>query len=211
MSGPLILASASPRRRELLSSAGYRFEVWPPRVAELAREDFSVAELTTANATRKARAIAAARPRAIVLGADTLVALDGRIIGKPVDLVEAREILRRLSGRTHQVCTGVVIMRGRHLVSFAETSHVTFRALTRREIEHYLRRINPLDKAGAYAAQENDVIAGVDGSFTNVVGLPMERTAPVLRDFGIVAQDQTSTATSGRGSAGRTGSRRKTR
>jgi septum formation protein len=209
--GRLILASGSPRRSELLSRARYKFEVCPANVAELAREDFSLAELTTANAARKARSVAAARGDAVVLGADTLVGFRGSIIGKPANLTQARAILRRLSGHTHEVCTGVVIMRGLRFVSFAEISHVTFHPLTRREIEAYLRKINPLDKAGAYAAQENDIIAAVEGSFTNVIGLPMERTAAVLRDFSICPSNQISTGTSGRGAARRTGSRRKTR
>jgi septum formation protein len=185
----LILASASPRRRDLLAQAGYEFEVVAPNVAELTEPNLSLRELTTANATRKALAVARARPGAIVLGADTLVLLEGAIIGKPANIEQAGAILRQLSGRIHEVCTAVFIAtpRGRFR-SFAAISRVTFRKLSESAIEDYILKINALDKAGAYAAQGagRDIIATIEGSVTNVVGLPMERTIDALTRFNIL-------------------------
>ncbi len=156
---------------------------------ELASPHLSVRELTIANASRKARTIAHERMDAVVLAADTLVALDGEIIGKPRHLEEAREILRRLSDRVHDVCTGVSIISGPHrkFVSFAEISRVRFRKLNERSINNYLRKVNPLDKAGGYAAQRagGEIITSIEGSFSNVMGLPMEPTIEALAQFGI--------------------------
>jgi septum formation protein len=184
-----ILASASPRRRELLARAGYEFEVLSAQVTEHTQPHLSVRELTTGNATRKALAIARKRTDAIVLAADTLVSLDGEIIGKPATIEQARRILRRLSGRVHEVCTSVFILgpNGR-FVSFAEISRVEFHRLTKNEIDTYIRKIDPLDKAGAYAAQDGgaQVIRSIAGSHTNVVGLPMEKTTLALRAFGVL-------------------------
>jgi len=182
----LILASNSPRRRALLAEAGYEFEVIVPAVSEVASAYLSLRELTIANATRKGLAVSHVHPRRIVLAADTLVALEGEVIGKPRDLNHARVILRRLSGRTHDVCTGVCIV-GPPKISFAEISQVRFRRLKERDIANYFRVVNPIDKAGAYAAQAagRSIIASVEGSFTNVIGLPMERTTEVLAQFGL--------------------------
>ena len=185
MAAPLILASSSPRRRALLAEAGYKFELAAPVVSEFATMHLSLRELTIANATRKASAIFRAYPNRIVLAADTLVALEGEIIGKPADLDHARIILRRLSGRTHDVCTGVCIMGRRKTMSFAEISQVSFRRLGEGAITKYFRVVNPLDKAGAYAAQAagRSIIAAIKGSVTNVIGLPMERTTAALAQF----------------------------
>jgi len=184
-----VLASGSPRRRELLSSAGIRFEIVTPDVKENAGSMFTVREATTLNATRKALAIARARPEAVVLAADTLVALEGDVIGKPADIDAAHATLRRLSGREHQVCTGVFICAraGERASSFHVFTDVQFRELTAEDISTYLAKIEPLDKAGAYAAQGEggDIIKQIRGSYTNVVGLPMEETLRALRAFGI--------------------------
>ena len=189
MPAPLILASHSPRRRSLLRRAGFTLEVVVAQVDELATPHLSLRELTIANASRKARVIAHERMDTVVLAADTLVALDGEIIGKPRHLEEAREILRRLSNRVHEVWTGVFIITGPQwkFVSFAEISRVRFRKLNERSINDYFRKVNPLDKAGAYAAQGagGEIIASIEGSFSNVVGLPMEATIEALAQFGI--------------------------
>jgi septum formation protein len=184
-----LLASNSPRRRELLVEAGFDFEVFVPQVAERVDVDLTLRELTSLNAVRKAMAAARAHPKKIVLAADTLVAIDNQILGKPNDAGEATAMLERLSGRVHDVCTSVFIC---HLTrakstSFSEMSRVRFRRLTRDAIEHYLTRVNPLDKAGAYAAQGfgSEIIEKIDGSYTNVVGLPMEKTVPALAELGI--------------------------
>ena len=185
----LLLASNSPRRRELLLKAGFDFEILAPEVAERFDVDLTRRELTAFNAMRKAMATARLRPRNVVLAADTLVAIDDHVLGKPKDKGEAVGMLQRLSGRAHEVCTSVFIC---HLTeskstSFHEISRVRFRRLSRDEIDSYLERVNPLDKAGAYAAQGfgSAIIEKIDGSFTNVVGLPMERTIAALAEFGI--------------------------
>ena len=189
VSASLVLASCSPRRAALLSEAGFEFESVRPRVAEKFDVDFTLRELTMWNAIRKGMSVAQAHPDTIVLAADTLVALDHEIFGKPADLEQAAQILRRLSGRTHEVCSAVFICRfavARSAI-FHDVSRVRFRRLSGTTIENYLAKVNPLDKAGAYAAQGRgaEIIAKIDGSYTNVVGLPMEKTVAALTEFGI--------------------------
>ena len=185
----LVLASSSPRRAALLSGAGFEFEIAPPQVAEKFGVALTLRELTVWNAVRKGVSVAQRRPDAVVLAADTLVALENQIIGKPMDSNDATQMLRRLSGRTHEVCSAVAIYQqtsGRSAI-FHDVSRVRFRRLSNASIENYLAKVSPLDKAGAYAAQGNgaEIIAKIDGSFTNVVGLPMEKTVAALAKFGI--------------------------
>jgi nucleoside triphosphate pyrophosphatase len=181
----IVLASASPRRRELLRAHGYRVDVHPAGVEEIMPDHFTVGEATLFNAKRKASAIARHRPESVVLGADTLVALEGHTLGKPRNLAEAVEMLTRLSGRTHEVFSGVWLLRAAsgQTRGFVEVSRVRFRKLTPAEIERYIEIIDPLDKAGAYAAQEDEmgIIEGIEGSRSNVIGLPMETLAEALR------------------------------
>jgi septum formation protein len=184
-----VLASCSPRRAALLSEDGFKFEIAAPRVAEKFDAALTLRELTLWNAIRKGMSIAQRRPDAVVLAADTLVALEGQVIGKPADLSQAAQILRRLSGQTHEVCSAVAIYQqtsGRSAV-FHDVSRVCFHRLSEATIESYLAKVGPLDKAGAYAAQGSgaEIIAKIEGSFTNVVGLPMEKTVPALAKFGI--------------------------
>jgi nucleoside triphosphate pyrophosphatase len=185
----LLLASSSPRRRELLAQTGFAFESVSPRVRERSDVDLTLSELTLLNAIGKGISVARKYPVKVVLAADTLVALDGNVIGKPLDLADARKILGRLSGRVHQVCSAVFVchLAGARSTSFREISHVRFHRLSREKIDNYLSKVNPLDKAGAYAAQGHgaEIIAGIEGSFTNVVGLPIEQTVRALREFGI--------------------------
>jgi septum formation protein len=188
----LVLASSSPRRAALLSESGFEFDVIPSRLAEKFDTAVTLRELTLWNAIRKGISVAQARPDAVVLAADTLVALEDEIIGKPADLDEATEVLKRLSGRTHEVCSAVSIYHrtsGR-LVVFHETSRVRFHRLNRAMIKKYFAKVGPLDKAGAYAAQGSgtEIIANIEGSYTNVVGLPMEKTIDALAKFGIRAK-----------------------
>lgn len=182
---PLILASASPRRAELLKQLAWDFHVVPSDAREIFDEQLSPLELCQLNAHRKARVIAKKHPDAIVLGADTLVFLGDEIMGKPADINEARGMLGRLQGRTHQVVTGVSLMHLRELRerTFAVTTDVTFRSLTAEQISVYLSRMNPLDKAGAYAIQEHGdtIVSKISGSFSNVVGLPMEMLKEEIR------------------------------
>lgn len=187
MRSRLILASGSPRRRELLAAAGLKFQVLAPAITESENVGLTTRELTRFNAVRKARVIARQQPEAVVLAADTLVSLAGEAIGKPGDLREAAEILRRLSGREHEVCTAVCLAAGGCLTSFEIVSHVRFHGLTDEQIGKYLAKIDPLDKAGAYAAQGHgrEIIRRIRGSYTNVVGLPMEETLAALAQLGI--------------------------
>jgi len=185
----LMLASSSPRRAALLSEAGFEFEILTPGVAEKFDIAVTLRELTVWNAIRKGMSIAQTRPDAVVLAADTLVALDQEIIGKPASLNEAAQILRRLSGRIHEVCSAVLIYHqtsGRSTV-LHDISRVRFRRLNAATIKNYLVKVDPLDKAGAYAAQGSgaEIIAKIEGSFTNVVGLPMEKTIAALAKFDI--------------------------
>ena len=189
MRSTLLLASNSPRRRELLVQAGFTLEIFAPKISERFDVDLTLRELTAFNAIRKGMAAARLRPSNIVLAADTLVAIDDHVLGKPKDREEAVTMLQRLSGRAHEVCTSVFIC---HLAeakstSFHEISRVQFRRLGRGKIDNYLARVNPLDKAGAYAAQGfgSEIIRKIDGSYTNVVGLPIEKTIPALAEFGL--------------------------
>lgn len=157
----------------------------------MAHEWFTIRELTICNATRKAQRVSQTLPDAVVLAADTLVTIDGRVLGKPVDIEDAVRILRHLSGRAHEVWTAVCIRqdaRGKSQ-SFHEISRVHFRELSDRAIRDYLANVDPLDKAGAYAAQGHgtEIIERIEGSYSNVVGLPMEKTTRALRAFGITA------------------------
>jgi septum formation protein len=184
---PLILASASPRRRSLLEEHGYEFTVEVAGVAEVAPPHLSPGEIVFCNARAKARAVAERRPDALVLGVDTVVVFEDEIFGKPANLAAAESMLRRLNGRSHEVYSGVWLahLNGSRERGFTEITRVRFRRRSAAQLQAYLARIGPLDKAGAYAAQDDrgEIIAAVEGSFTNVVGLPMERLERELRAF----------------------------
>jgi septum formation protein len=180
---PLILASASPRRRELLAWAGLDFTVVTSPAEEIHDATLDPAHLCEENARLKAAAVAASHPDATVIGADTLVFIDNLPLGKPADLAAARAMLRRLSGRVHQVCTGVCVIHhgGRAAVAHALTD-VRFRTLDEDDIDAYLARVNPLDKAGAYGIQDNGnrIIEGITGPYDNVMGLPVTLVLELL-------------------------------
>ena len=182
----LVLASASPRRAELLREIGVSFEVLSPDVEEAHDASLTPEQLTVENARRKALAGSAMRPGALVLGADTLVYVDGDPLAKPADMEEALRMVQRLSGRSHEVCTGVVLARdGRVVRDFHVITHVTFKPLTDAIIRDYHAKVNPLDKAGAYGIQAHTeiLLERMDGSFSNVVGLPVERLREVLESL----------------------------
>lgn len=185
---PIILASASPRRAELLKLLAVDFVVLPSTAVEVAHEHLTPLEVCQLNAHRKARAVAKKHPDALVLGADTLVFLDNEILGKPRDLAGARQMLARLQGRTHQVVTGVSLihLRAHHERIFAVSTDVLFHPLDTRQIRDYLAQIHPLDKAGAYAIQDGGekIISEISGSYSNVVGLPVERLREELAAWG---------------------------
>lgn len=178
----IILASSSPRRRDLLREHGYTFTILPPEVEEIVPPDLTPAEVTLANARLKARAIAALHPGALVIGADTVVAFEGEIFGKPRDMAHAVEMLTRLNGRVHEVWSGVWLASPRRETGFNEVTRVRFRQLDESQIRAYLDRIGPLDKAGAYAAQDDqgELIDHFEGCFENVIGLPMKSLAWAL-------------------------------
>ena len=185
----LILASASPRRRELLASLGLTFEVVPSDADETL-EPIALPEAVAALALRKARAVAAARRTGLIVAADTIVVIDGRALGKPADPAEARVMLQTLRGRTHEVMTGVVVLdaaSGRHA---AETviSRVTMAAYSDAAIEAYVAAGEPLDKAGAYAIQGKGaaLVEGIRGDFFGVMGLPLRLALELLERFGVV-------------------------
>ncbi len=185
---PLILASTSPRRRRLLLDHGYNFRVIPAGVDEIAPAHFSPGEITLFNARSKSHAVSRNHPKELVLGVDTIVSFEGEVFGKPSSMDEALAMLRRLNGRAHEVYSGVWLRHGAtgKERGFIDITRVHFQKLTEPEMRTYLNRIGPLDKAGAYAAQEDDgeLIARVEGSFSNVTGLPMEALATALKEFG---------------------------
>jgi septum formation protein len=181
----LILASASPRRSQLLREAGFSPVVVTADVEEAHDPSLSCEALTIANALLKARAVAAREPSAIIVGGDTLVYVDGDPLAKPATMEEGRLMLRRLSGRSHQVCTGVAIVTGQTEESFAVITHVNFKPLSDSEIEHYHSVAQVLDKAGGYGIQEHGdlIIHSIEGSYSNVMGLPMETLTPRLHSW----------------------------
>lgn len=180
----IVLASASPRRKQLLEEAGYLVECVVSGADEIEDHSFTPTDLALENAGRKARIVAKDLPARVVIAADTVVWKSGRFFGKPSDLEEAFRMLQELAGQTHEVVTGVVVyFPGGKTAVFSESSLVTFHALDDGEIRAYLESIHPLDKAGAYAAQGDNgrIIKNIEGSVTNVIGLPVERVRELLR------------------------------
>jgi septum formation protein len=188
----IILASASPRRRQLLAALGVRFEVAAADVPELdaaTSPGLGPVQLARENGRRKAAAAARLRPGRWVLGADTVVVHDGRVFGKPASVEEAREFLKALSGRSHAVVTGCALIApdGREEI-FHAVSNVVFRELSDEIIGRYLAEVSVLDKAGAYALQERGewIIESVTGSRDNVIGLPTELLHQVFKKCGLL-------------------------
>jgi septum formation protein len=187
---PLVLASSSPRRRSLLARAGLRFALAPADVDESPLPGESPEALTRRLAAQKARVAASAPgPARVVLGADTLVVLDGEVLGKPRDAEQAVSHLSRLMGRTHRVLTAVAVMRTDPpaLRERLVESCVTLRPASAREIRAYVATGEPLDKAGAYALQGEGrrFVERIAGSESNVIGLPLEETLAALRELGV--------------------------
>lgn len=189
MSATLLLASASPRRRELLARLGVSFRVVTAEVTEHEDPLTNPREMVAHNAAIKAEWVAARHPDDLVLGADTTVSVDNHVLNKPADAAEARAMLRRLSGRTHTVYTGLAVRRqADHLrLDDVVASDVTFKPLTEDLISAYLARVHTLDKAGGYAIQEHGdlIIAGRSGSLSNIIGLPLNATKQILTQAGL--------------------------
>ena len=171
----IILASGSPRRAEILTSVGWPFEKLVADIDESVVDGETPEDYVVRLAREKAAAVAADQPGAMVLGADTTVVIGGEIIGKPVDLDDARRMLRLLAGSDHDVLTGVAVAAGGELFSDLQRTRVRFSAMTDEEIEFLAVNGDPLDKAGAYAVQAQAAlfIEGIDGDYWNVVGLPI--------------------------------------
>ena len=181
----IILASASPRRRELLEMAGIPFVIQAADVDESLPQGILPEEAVQLLAQKKARAVDT--PNRVVLAADTVVALDGVIFGKPQNEEDARQMLRALSGKTHQVHTGVCLHKDGKEIVFCETAKVEFYPLTEEEINRYVSSKEPLDKAGAYGIQGKSAVfvEKIDGDYSNVVGLPLARLYQELKQMGI--------------------------
>lgn len=198
----LVLASASPRRHELLRMLGLEFEILVSTAEEERRElPVSPGEQTMELAAGKAKEIADLRPDALVIAADTIVAAENRIMGKPRDEEDAREMLSFLSGRWHEVYTGVALVKAaenRRLVD-CERTRVKFRPLSGEEIKTYIRSGAPMDKAGAYGIQGLGavLVERIEGCFFNVVGLPLARLTMMLRDFNLEVLEVSSHAREG--------------
>ena len=189
----LILASGSPRRRELLEAAGYAFDVVVSDADETMPDTDEPQQVAKHNALAKALAVSENAPAgALVIGADTVVALEGRIYGKPADEKQAVQTLSELSGKTHQVITGVALVYGDAFFSFHESTDVTFRELDDETIRAYVATKDPLDKAGAYGIQSGGacLVDHIDGDYDNVVGLPVTRLARMLEKLGIEPEDR---------------------
>lgn len=182
----IVLASQSPRRRELLGKMGLTFTAKSPEIDEEALQGLPARELVKALAREKALHIAKNEtPDTIVIGSDTVVVLDDVILGKPSSPQQAEEMLTALSGRTHQVVTGVAVCQGDKVTSEAEVTQVTFRPLTPEEVRHYVRTGEPMDKAGAYGIQGGAALFAekMVGDYYNVMGLPVCRLYQILQQM----------------------------
>ena len=179
----IILASASPRRRELLSLADIKYSLCIKNVDETVPEGLTPEEGAEYTAEQKTLPVSEANPDAIVIGADTIVVQDGEIFGKPKDEEDAKRMLIRLSGKEHQVITGVCLAAGDVKVKFHETTTVKFHKLEREEINRYVKSGEPMDKAGAYGIQGRGclLVESIDGDFYNVVGLPIARVVREIK------------------------------
>ena len=179
----LILASASPRRRELLALAGLEFDVRPAKADEPPYDGGDPAAYVRSLARLKALACPGAGAGDVIIGADTVVALEGRVLGKPKDAEDAKAMLRELSGKVHSVFTGVCILSPSGEKLFSEETRVEFYPLTEEEIDAYAATGEPLDKAGAYGIQGRGcvLVRGIEGDWCNVVGLPVARVVRELR------------------------------
>lgn len=183
----LILASQSPRRRELLTLIGLAHDVLPADIDESMLPDETPAVHAERLARAKAAAIATLHPNAVVVGSDTIVVLDGEILGKPKDQADAKRMLRMLSGRTHTVLTAIAVARGSLLVSAVESVEVTFRALSEPRIASYLATGEPLDKAGSYGIQGfgATIVERIHGDYFAVMGLALGKLVDLLHAVGV--------------------------
>lgn len=184
----IVLASQSPRRKELLGRMGLEFVTQASKIDESAFDGLEARELVATLSREKAQWIARQLDgETLVIGADTVVVRDGAALGKPKDAEDAVAMLLSLSGRDHQVCTGVTVCRGDRVLTQVEETQVTFRELTEAEVRQYVSTGEPMDKAGAYGLQGLGglLVEGIRGDYSNVVGLPVCRLGQMLKDFGV--------------------------
>ena len=182
----IILASGSPRRRQLLEQAGYLFEVMAADVDETNPAGMPCAQVPAFLAQKKAAVIAAKFPDAIIIAADTIVILEDEILGKPTDLEDAIKMLHRIAGKKHDVVSGVCIQKGDQVEVFSSFTEVYFRPLTDKQIQHYIHTYKPLDKAGSYAIQEWIGLMGIEqikGDYYTVLGLPVSELHSRLQQY----------------------------
>ncbi|MDE6599479.1 MAG: Maf family protein [Oscillospiraceae bacterium] len=185
----VILASASPRRKELLGYIVPRFEIIPADVDEILPKEIPAEKSAEFLAVKKAEHISAQYPESVVIGSDTVVIVDGEILGKPADEADAYRMLKKLSGKVHTVVTGVCISQGEKKKSFSEATRVEFYSLSEEEIRDYIATGDPMDKAGAYGIQGEGcvLIKGIEGDFFTVMGLPAARLKRELAEFSDMA------------------------
>lgn len=180
----IVLASTSPRRKELLTYLGFAFEIRSPNCEEVRREGESAHDYVLRNSFEKAQACRPASHE-IIIAADTVVVIDGLVLEKPRDIDHARQMLQQLASRTHEVLTGVCVLFGAISERWVSSTKVTFKSLNDAEINRYIATGEPFDKAGSYAAQGvgSTLVQHIEGSYTNVVGLPMAELSDVLRRY----------------------------
>ena len=182
----IVLASRSPRRADLLRAAGFSFDVFPVDVDERFGQGEKPEHAVTRLAETKASAAAASHPDALVVGADTTVVIGGEVLAKPADADDATRMLRLLSGRTHDVLTGLCVCGGSRRLTHVEPTRVRMGRMSEAEIAWYVSTGEPFDKAGAYAVQglASRFVEGIDGSYSNVVGLPISSVCDLLKELG---------------------------
>ena len=181
----IILASASPRRKEIMQKYSYEIEVIPSNCEETVQDGLSPGQTARSLAEQKAKDVARSHPDDIVIGADTIVALDGEILGKPSSRDDAKKALQKLSGKTHEVITGVAIISGTEQEVYSAVTKVKFYPISDEEIDEYIRTGEPMDKAGSYGIQGKGglFVEKIDGDYENVVGLPTASLSRKLKRF----------------------------
>lgn len=187
MGREIILASASPRRKDILQKAGLEFSVEPSNSGEDFDSKLSPTQIAENLSLAKAKSIASNHKNALIIGSDTIVVLDGEILNKPLTKEEAEDMLEKLSGNTHSVISGFAVIEGERIITGFEETKVKFRNLSKEEILEYIITGEPMDKAGAYGIQggAGKFVEAIEGDYFNVVGLPLLALSDALREFGI--------------------------
>ena len=187
MKREIILASASPRRKDILEKTGLKFSVEPSDLGEDFDSKLSPTQIAESLSLAKAKRIASHHQNSLIIGSDTIVVLDGEILNKPLTKEEAEEMLKKLSGNTHSVISGFTVIEGDKIITGFEETKVRFRSLSKEEISEYIDTGEPMDKAGAYGIQggAGKFVEAIEGDYFNIVGLPLFALSDALREFGI--------------------------